>query len=420
MWSLVACLASEDGRTRIDSEPQPVDLETPNAEVFTWIGDVCDPVLSLDGFLASSEMLTLSFRLIKNLDRVALSACRIHTSTIVYSRTGSPRRNKPVSDLGDRRRHSVYGHEDLGIEKMQPVDVMEIDNVKLSYVASRYRDDENSNGEIAKICILKLELNLRDTDFKTLLTQRGHKVCCLLTLTSDYTAPILVYLGRAQEINTNEQQKRVYKWISKDSEVSPPSVFRGGGTTPRLLNGIPPPGQELADAADLLVIGKGAQQARDPRTPRNLVRAQSICNPSYVQDNDAFYNAYKKLPLTIHQRESLCVSLYNFKIGPPFGPYGWHLTLKWADFVDAVPETPENLAPVATEKRRSSLLKRVKKPPSPPLESLQIYYMQRNLTPDLVLTIGFALLTIEKQIRLETIKLHATNFESSLVKSQQP
>jgi hypothetical protein len=265
---LVSLRVTTDSFVRVDS---PLKLPIQKFPTFyTW-----NPSgLALDGYgMDDDSRLQLEFVLSCETGNILAKRVEITAGELNYNTIGEGR--YPVLKKGD---------------------------VEMSYNAIKYMENNKTLGRIIISVVSLMEFNPQKVIEEN---KRGHKVTCKL---GD------VYLGRAQECITLEDDKRFYYWYPTLEEQS---SFEG--LSPREdLN------QVKEEDSDIALIKMACPSGFEPRK-------SSIEVFSYVSDNDGFHNQNRRLPLFIERgsKRSQKLSIYNFKFTPPKCV---DVNLIWSDF----------------------------------------------------------------------------------------
>lgn len=329
-WGLVACIMIKGAPMRMDSVMLPVDGAQSR---FEWVGRPTEPVVSIDGFPVVGPHLTLAFRLKCNapynriaFDRIELVATMLEYREAEKTTSAVKRSIKP-------RRCSMHATEHsskLAIGSMKPSSITLVsertgNSVTIDYIARRHHDAKHDVW-IGRLSIYRLVLEGKQTIRHT-ITRKGDKVTCMLktrNVCSEECSSL--YLGRPQRIRVDTE--RMYVWEKSSEESGANDTFRG--TTNR-GDGAHQRQQLMEEANELRMI-------RDKSAAENriLTRRNTFTAMDHVADNDATHNPCYRLPFRMERSDQLVVRLYNFLVGPPFGPHNVEIRIEWADFVACI------------------------------------------------------------------------------------
>jgi hypothetical protein len=412
MWGIYVSLATECDAELV-AETCVLPLEEKNEQTqFTWLPqNGTTSVLAMDGFLVGANKLELRARL-RKLDKthkgdVHLCSVEVPSGHLTFS--GNATRHAAVENVrrnstnGIVRRHSIYGD----MHTMPDVsDTLHLDFVDINYIANKYfSDDREILGQIViqSICVQVDPCMIQD-----LTRRKGHKITCLVQ--QERAHP--VYLGRAQQICTvQEQEKRTYYWFPNNRRTSQDASF--GSLTPRTESSSGC-GQMVEENTDMELIRMAQPAGVSPtlnRAPKALLSARRTkLVTTFVPDNDAYSNPYKRLPVFFAQQDrAISFKVFNFKFVPP---RCLELVLRWGDFCaahDLVLNRHRKKASTKTQRRRWSR----KKEPETTMPVLMAR-LERLLVPNVTLSVVFYMMEDRTKARLTSVSLYAYEYDKSL------
>lgn len=149
--------------------------------------------------------------------------------------------------------------------------------------------------------VISVTLSVRD--IKKLIKKSHHKITCAVFYDNDIKSRNY-YLGRPQEISTNETiSRRIYTWVSlRDSsfnDIHTHHIIEGDQDWVEYIN----------DVKEIKVNGN-----------RNLVAILSHRkqrNTHFRRDDDSIANKHYVLPVFLKTTGPLIIKFYNFKFNPP-------------------------------------------------------------------------------------------------------
>ena len=464
-WGVFVSFYSSDAFDYVsDSNSFSID---PSSTCYKWgpqQGDVS--LFSLDGFsIGEHSYLSFGVKLqprlkvispneTNNVLRMAIGRLRwfnvdIKTNEIVYEQLLESK----LLGGGGRRRNSfyftgppIYGNvneiKQLKRNQLSKKVLGDEATLEIEYEAMKYFDPEQG-GNVGQILILSITLVMRSIEvLYNAITKSGHRITCqvqLMSRPSDSGKRVQltkVYLGRAQKVITNEEEKKRRMVWKSDPTVDVNSgvnnVYHFPGFTPRS------PKQhhweqhveESQDIQLIQMLPMQQQQQQQQHTQGDLSARHSISIPKkYIPDNDEYGNPTHRLPVFFCKDQQLTLKFFNFKFTPPRCV---EHTLKWGDFEAA--ELRELMSPraVATspekqKKQKNPLLWMKKKIFSnsnnnnkknvgmPPLiyTTNEQRALERPLIQGLTLRVYFRRKKFD-QVKLDNIALIANNYEESL------
>lgn len=301
MWTVLASLIStEDEDIVVDSSLQPCK-STERTEFYSW-----SDKLFLDGFV---EDLYLSFQICLGGGRLEVLKVPLPRSKLhITGYDPYPEEKKYL------RRCSVYSRLDP-IDKIHDTLILP-NGVNINYAAHSYRDfNENL---VFQIRIYMVSVKLQGEYIQQVIHKRGHKLGVFFdtgTLVGD------VYLGRAQQIETQHEKDRTYRWLPSDEQTF-------GNLSPRRNLQV-----QAEESKDLILL----QTCRRNQAEALISTRRIQHHADIVWDNDAYKNPNRRLPLTV---KDLTIYIYNFKYIPP---RHIQVHIRWGNFVTKYLQTLNKL-----------------------------------------------------------------------------
>ena len=168
--------------------------------------------------------------------------------------------------------------------------------IKIEYTGTKYFDlsDGKLNGDI----YIK-SVTLFTADISKLIKSNNHKITCLV----EYDRSIKLarsYLGRAQDIVTNENQgRRTYTWTADMNSSS--------------LHNLDSQYDWNEYITDLGIINL----TENINIKALLSHRYNVKQSKHVSDHDEYTNSYRALPLVLSGIRDIFFKFYNFKHHPP-------------------------------------------------------------------------------------------------------
>ena len=359
-WSLFVSFHCSDAPDYVsDSIAYPISND--NSTCYKWtpaMGDVS--LFSLDGFSVSQHShLTLSLKLQPRLKvlsnsnpkqaiRMAIGRIRwfnvdIPTSDLIYETIASENNPHVKGGVGGRRRSSFYftgppvvsGPTDLderGKLKRKKFSKTVLNGeamLEMEYEAMRYFDPAEG-GHVGQILILNTTVVMRSTDaLYRMICKTGHRITCQVQLMRREPKKRVqlnkVYLGRAQEITTTQDNVRKLVWKS--------DIETGAGHFPGLTPRSPTQRhfeQHQEEMQDMQMIRMLFPDIPHKHNKGDLSARYSISMPTeYIPDHDDYSNPTHRLPVFFEQNQQMTLKFFNFKFTPPRCV---EHVLRWCDF----------------------------------------------------------------------------------------